>query len=129
MKIDLPFFYRTYRHKPEKRRDSTSGGGSASEKRSAIGNNSLVPPTPQPTVRPTTPNLGHHSVLPSTPTTPVSYNLQHMGAGTQEKQLKIFEQNIKSNSFLTFQAMLLQRQLVRLLLRHNRCHKAGGPQV
>lgn len=66
-----------YRHKPEKRRDSTSGG--SSEKRQAVSTN-LVPPTPQPVVRPTTPNLGHHSVIPSTPTQPVSYNFPHIGS-------------------------------------------------
>lgn len=73
-----------YRTKPEKRRDSSSGTTSTiqpPEKRQAITNSIGTPTT---TVRPTTPNLIHHQVLPvtSTPTQPpVSYSLHNLGAG------------------------------------------------
>lgn len=74
-----------YRTKPEKRRDSSSGTTSTiqpPEKRQAITNSIGTPTT---TVRPTTPNLIHHQVLPVTSTTPsqppVSYSLHNLGAG------------------------------------------------
>lgn len=72
-----------YRPKPEKRRDSSSGTTSTiqpPEKRQAISNSIGTP-----TVRPTTPNLIHHQVIPAVVTTPiqppVSYSLHNLGAG------------------------------------------------
>ncbi|GAB0087199.1 Inhibitor of growth protein [Sergentomyia squamirostris] len=71
-----------YRHKTEKRRDSSSGGSLGLEKRQALSiTNSQTP------VRPVTPNLAtpsvsHHPPLTSsTPNSSVGYSLQHIGAG------------------------------------------------
>lgn len=73
-----------YRPKPEKRRDSSSGTTSTiqpPEKRQAISNSIGTPST----VRPTTPNLIHHQVIPAVVATPiqppVSYSLHSLGAG------------------------------------------------
>lgn len=69
-----------YRPKPEKRRDSASSALSGvPEKRQALSTQIPVTPT---LIRPNTPNITHHAVLPQTPGTPtVSYNMQHIGAG------------------------------------------------
>lgn len=66
--------YNNYRHKPEKRRDSSNGVNPPPEKRQ---NSGIMTPT----LRPSTPNLINNSTIAATPTSTVSYNLQHMGAG------------------------------------------------
>lgn len=67
--------YNTYKHKQEKQRDIMVSGNS--EKRQVITTGISTTPV----VRPITPNLNHHAIIPTTPTAAVSYSLQHIGAG------------------------------------------------
>lgn len=68
----------SYKYKPEKRRDSTTSGPPP-EKRQAL--SSGIGGTPTTVVRPSTPNLNHHAIIPTTPTTSnVPFSGQHIVA-------------------------------------------------